>query len=57
MEEKKNKPVIGFAGLLLLAAGFCAFSLGGKGFAMALLAIGAIVLGYALFTGNLKLFG
>jgi hypothetical protein len=54
---KERKPMIGFAGLLLLAVGFCSIALGAKALAVITIGAGAVVLAYALFTGNLKLFG
>lgn len=54
---KERKPVIGFIGLLLVAAGLCSIVVDAPALSVVLIAAGAVVLGYALFTGNLKLFG
>ena len=53
-----GKPVIGFIGLILLVigGGVCAFS-GGNTFGIVMALAGAAVLGFALVTGNVKLFG
>ena len=55
--DKKN-PGIGLVGILVLvvSAIFCVVS-GGEFFGVALTIVGAGILGYALVTGNIKLFG
>lgn len=56
--SKGGKPVIGFIGLifLVIGGGVCAFS-GGNTFGIVMALAGAAVLGFALVTGNVKLFG
>ncbi|MBE2197468.1 MAG: hypothetical protein IAE79_02585 [Anaerolinea sp.] len=55
--QDKN-PALGFLGLavLIIGAGICAFS-GGGTFGIVITIIGAGILGYALISGNIKLFG
>jgi hypothetical protein len=54
---KEKKPAIGFIGLLLIAAGICSIIVDVPLLSIIIIGVGAAVLAYALFTGNLKLFG
>ena len=56
-EKKKKNPVIGFIGLALAVVGCGAYALADSNLFGFLGLVGAIILAYALFTGNVKLFG
>jgi len=60
MTEKKKRPLIGGAGLLLLLIG-CILRTTMSGTAwwvpLGVVILGALLLAYALFTGNLTFFG
>lgn len=57
MDDKPKKPWVGFLGMLLIAMAFCAMFVELNAVAFVFLVAGAVALGWALFTGNLKLFG
>lgn len=52
--SKKPNPAIGGLGCLLIVIGFCTLN---AGVGQYVLAVGGLVLIYALMTGNVKLFG
>jgi len=54
--KKKGQPIIGFIGMLTMGAGVCVMLIE-PGLGFAILAVGILILIYALFTGDLKFFG
>lgn len=57
VKEKVKRPSIGLLGILLIIAGFCAIVVNANGPAMIMIIGGAIVLIYALASGNLPFLG
>ena len=56
--EKKKQPILGLVGILLMAAGLCVASTSDSvGFGVVMLGVGAVVLAFALFSGNIKFLG
>jgi fatty acid desaturase len=56
-KPQARRPVLGFVGMLVMAAGLCAALAFDPGFGTIVLGIGAIILVYALVTGNVKFLG
>ena len=57
MKEKRKHPEIGCLGLGILAVGIAGLFIEPGAVVYAAIGLGAVVLVYALFTGNVKLFG
>lgn len=55
-QPKPKRPIIGFAGIILTIIG-AIIACNKPAWGIAIVTIGAIILVYALFTGNIKLLG
>ena len=53
----EKKPIIGFVGMLMIVAGLCSALVIDTKFGVIVLMLGALVLAYALITGNVKFLG